>query len=425
MPQSVSTASDALVLRTIALCAAAALCEGMDLQAAGMAASGIGAEFHPSPSEFGTFFSASTFGLLLGALAGGRIADLAGRKIVLIASVALFGLFSLLTPLAQTVQLLSLARLLTGLGLGGTLPMLLALVTETSSAKRQSLSVACVYAAVPLGGAIISYLSRYIVPVEWRWIFIIGGVLPLMLAPIMAFGIHESIEFLHVGAAPADAAPSRRVSFWQSVAGLFAAGRAAETVFLWLSFLFALLLLYLLLNWLPTLLMSGGFSASAAATSQIAFNIGGVIATLFIGASMATTKRHLAVAIPFLALPLLLFALASTSGGFALTVCIVFFLGGATIAQQAYLYAMAPIAYPTAIRGIGVGAAVAIGRVGSVIGPKLAGALKTAGNGPSRLLMDLIPIAVLTAICALTFAWLNRSKAHGGETMRPSTGNLS
>jgi AAHS family 3-hydroxyphenylpropionic acid transporter len=66
---------------------------------------------------------------------------------------------------------------------------------------------------------------------------------------------------------------------------------------------------------------------------------------------------------------------------------------------------MAPGPYPTAIRGVGVGAAVAMGRIGSIVGPKLGGALKAAGHGYSQLLMDLLPIVIIGSVCALTLAW--------------------
>ena len=136
---------------TIIFCLLAALCEGIDLQAAGVAASGIALQFTPTPAQFGTFFSASTFGLFSALLSADALADDIGRKWVLVTSVGLFGLFSLLTTLAWDVQSLSWARLLTGLGLGGALPMLIALVSECSSGKQQSASVAMVYAAAPLG----------------------------------------------------------------------------------------------------------------------------------------------------------------------------------------------------------------------------------------------------------------------------------
>jgi AAHS family 3-hydroxyphenylpropionic acid transporter len=92
----------------------------------------------------------------------------------------------------------------------------------------------------------------------------------------------------------------------------------------------------------------------------------------------------------------------------ALTVLIVFGLGCAVIAAQAFLYAVAPACYPTSMRGIGVGAAIAIGRIGSIVGPKLAGILKAAGHDYARLLTDLLPIVVLGSLTAVALAWATR-----------------
>lgn len=193
--------------RIIVFCLLTALCEGIDLQAAGIAAAGIGAEFKPNSDQFGTFFSASTFGLLFGAVIGGRLADSIGRKKVLAASVGLFGLFSLLTSFAGSASSLTVARALTGLGLGGALPMMLALVAESSTDKQRAGRVAMVYAATPLGGALISLIGLLIAAAQWRVIFIVGGVLPLMLAPIMAMAMPESSAFQRVRSA---SSPSSR-----------------------------------------------------------------------------------------------------------------------------------------------------------------------------------------------------------------------
>src|SRR5579863_3893846 len=109
----------------IVFCLLAAMCEGFDLQAAGVAAAGIVGEFKPTPDQLGTFFSASTLGLFFGALIGGRLADRVGRKAVLVTSIGLFGLCSLFTAFAWDIQSLAWARLLTGFGLGGALPILI------------------------------------------------------------------------------------------------------------------------------------------------------------------------------------------------------------------------------------------------------------------------------------------------------------
>jgi AAHS family 3-hydroxyphenylpropionic acid transporter len=383
---------------TIVFCVLAALCEGIDLQAAGVAAAGIGAEFTPSADQFGTFFSASTFGLLLGALLGGRLADSLGRKKILVTSIGLFGLFSLLTSCASDVQSLIWARALTGLGLGGALPMLLALVTENSTTRQQSASVAVMYAAMPLGGAGASLLIMLIDTSHWRAIFVVGGVFPLLLLPLMAFLLPESDAYRRERRMDA---PLPAGSF----TALFAENRARRTLLLWSSFFLELLLLYLLLNWLPTLVVSDGFTRVQAAGAQIGFNLGGALSAVLMGYLLGGWLRHWAVISVFFLLPLLLVVLAKMPANFAILASAVFVLGSAVLAAQAFLYVMAPLAYPTRIRCMGVGVAVALGRIGSIVGPKLGGALKAAGHGPSQLLMDLLPVVILGSVCSLCLAW--------------------
>ena len=383
---------------TILFCFLVALCEGIDLQAAGVAAAGIGAEFKPTANQFGTFFSASTFGLFFGALIGGRLADSIGRKKVLIASIGVFGLFSLLTAFAIDVWSLTWVRALTGLGLGGALPMVLALVTETSEAGKQSATLATVYAAMPMGGAAASLLSMIVTTSQWRVVFIVGGVLPLLLVPLMAVFLGESKAFQRQHA-------SRDGVKAGSVIGLFTDNRGRQTILLWSSFLLELLLLYLLLNWLPTLLVNDGFTKAEAAGAQIGFNLGGALSAVLVGFLLGSRFRMSGVVAIFVMVPVLLVALAQAPADFRIVAPAVFVLGCGILAAQAFLYGSAPIIYPTLIRGIGVGAAVAFGRVGSIIGPKLGGALKAAGHGPSQLLMDLLPIAICGSVCALWLAW--------------------
>src|SRR5580698_2378231 len=114
MSSSTTSMADSATARlTVFLCFLATFCEGIDLQAAGLAAAGIRAQYHPDPQLLSYFFSASTLGLFLGALVGGRLADRLGRKSVLVAAVGVFGVFSLLTTLAGDITMLTLARFLT------------------------------------------------------------------------------------------------------------------------------------------------------------------------------------------------------------------------------------------------------------------------------------------------------------------------
>jgi MFS transporter, AAHS family, 3-hydroxyphenylpropionic acid transporter len=399
---------------TIVCCLLAAFCEGIDLQAAGVAAGGIGPEFKPNPEQLGTFFSASTFGLFIGALAGGRLADSIGRKHVLIASITVFGVASLLTPLAWDMRSLCGARLLTGLGLGGALPNLIALVNECSAAGRRSANVALMYSGAPFGGAVASLISMSIATSHWRWIFIAGGVAPLIIAPIMLAKLRESPEFERMrsaagmsgsadarGAEVRGAVNPRRGSF----VAILAAGRAVPTLLLWVSFFLGLLMLYLLLSWLPTLLVGNGMSKPQAAAVQIAFNVGGGLAALLMGQLLEGRLRRAAVITTFMALPALVVLLSRAPSQLGITVMIVFLLGCAVLAAQAFLYAIAPACYPTSIRGVGVGAAVAVGRIGSIVGPKLGGVIRAAGHSYSQLLTDLLPIVVVGSMAAMALAW--------------------
>jgi AAHS family 3-hydroxyphenylpropionic acid transporter len=404
---------------TIICCLLAVFCEGIDLQAAGVAAGGIIPEFKPSPGQLGNFFSASTLGLFLGALIGGRLSDSIGRKRVVVTSIAVFGLFSLLTPLAWDMQSLFWARLLTGLGLGGALPNLIALVNESSAPRRRSANVALAYSGAPFGGAVASLISMSIEPTHWRWIFIAGGVAPLIIAPIMLAKLRESPAFerMHDALALAGSPDGRTAENPRpgSFFAIFSAGRAIPTLLLWVSFFLGLLMLYLLLSWLPTLLVGNGMTKPQAAAAQIAFNVGGGLAALLMGQVLEGRLRRAGVVATFLALPALILLLSRAPPQVGLTVLIVFALGCAVLAAQAFLYAVAPACYPTSIRGVGVGAAVAFGRIGSIAGPKLAGLLKAAGHSYSQLLTDLLPVAVIGSVTAIALAWYTHRATRTSE----------
>ncbi|MBV8854305.1 MAG: MFS transporter [Sinobacteraceae bacterium] len=388
-------------------CLLVALCEGFDLQAAGVAAGGIAKEFGPTPDQLGTFFSASTLGLFAGALVGGRLSDSFGRVRVLLLSVILFGAFSVFTATAQNVAALSWGRLLTGAGLGGAFPNILALVNETSSPGRRNANVALAYGGMPFGGAVASLLAMLITPGEWRLIFLCGGVAPLLLAPLLWWALRAAnpagpearlgVSLQQPGAVSA-AAPG---SFLE----IFAHGRALPTVLLWVSSFVELLTLYLLLSWLPTLLMGSGFSNHQAAGVQIMLNLGAAGATWLLGQSLDGRGRNAGITAAFVSGPVFVLLLSMPLAGLSLVVFSALGLGASVVSAQGFIYATAPRCYPRMIRGMGVGAVIAMGRLGSIVGPKLGGALKAAGHSASQLLLDILPLLVVGSVTALLLAW--------------------
>jgi AAHS family 3-hydroxyphenylpropionic acid transporter len=195
---------------------------------------------------------------------------------------------------------------------------------------------------------------------------------------------------------------------------IFTGGRALPTALIWISSFLALLILYLLLSWLPTLLVGNGFTAAEAAAAQIAFNVGGGCAVLLVGPLLERTARNKTIVTVFMLMPVTVLLLSRAPHILTVVVAIVFVLGAAVIAGQGYLYAVVPGLYPAPIRGVGVGAMVAIGRAGSIVGPKLGGALKAAGHGASQLLVDILPLVIACSTVALLFAY-RQSKARGGH----------
>jgi MFS transporter, AAHS family, 3-hydroxyphenylpropionic acid transporter len=388
-------------LRTLMLCAAAALVEGFDTQSMGVAAPRVIAEFGLSPAWAGFVFSSATFGLFLGAALGGRIADYFGRKRALIASLLLFGIFSLVTAMASGAESLSAARLFTGLGLGGAMPNFISLSSESTHASGRVSAVTLVMAGMPFGGALSAILSLSAkLGWSWRWIFVVGGTAPLVLAVFMVYLLPE-----HRRIADATARGAPRVESVGAV--LFGPGRAATTVMLWVAFFFTQLVLLLMLNWLPSLIIGLGFSRTEASAASVYFGLSGSLGAVILGhlhAGDSQSRRRWVIA-TYAGMAAALAAVASVGKAFWLiaTACAV--AGVFIIGAQLILFALAPLYYGSAIRGTGVGAAVAVGRLGSVVGPLFAGGLLASGGGSAAVLVAIVPFVVLGGSAAFALTW--------------------
>ncbi len=375
-------------LRTIALCFIVAMLEGLDLQAVGVAAPAMAQSFALSPAALGWVFSAGLFGLLPGAVFGGWLADRLGRKSVLIAAVVLFGLFSLLTAHSASYEQLLAARLVTGLGMGAALPILIALSSEVASPGLRNLAVSLTYCGVPLGGAVAALLGIFSVSGDWRLVFYVGGVAPLVIAGLLMLWLPTPV------ARQGQALPVGTIT--QELLGQ---RRGLSTLLLWGACFCTLTILYMLLNWLPTLLIQRGLSRLDTATIQVLFNIGGVAGSLLAGRLMDQGKALLAVVLAYVGMLAALLAIGTVEqaqglyfAGLAAGACAV---GG-----QLILYALAPRLYPAPVRATGVGVAVAVGRLGSMSGPLAAGQLLAAGAGVGGLLLAASPLVAIAACAA-------------------------
>ncbi len=376
---------------TLILCLLVAAFEGVDLQAAGVVVPVIKPLFQFAVSELKWFLAASTIGLVFGAWVGGRLADVWGRKTALMIAVALFGIFSVATALATSKSQLIEARLLTGFGLGGALPNLIALTAEAAHAARRRTAVALMYCGMPFGGGCASLLSMFGATSSWHNVFYIGGLAPIALLPLLWFALPDSHEF---NQARASGEPAK---FWQA---LFGEGRAARTLLLWVASFGALLVLYLLLNWLPSLMVSRGLSKPQAAWVQMVFNLAGIGGVLLAGFLVTRDERN-AIWVFFAGTILALILLALVPPNFGAELLAGAVIGAAVMGGQSTLYAVAPGLYPTRVRGTGVGATISAGRLGSVAGPLVAGIVLQSGGSATNVLFTLIPVSLVSLVAAV------------------------
>jgi len=305
----------------------------------------------------------------------------------------LLGSFSWLTTFAATGRGLALARVLTGLALGGALPNFIAIASETAPARRRLSTVAVVMTGMPCGGVLAGLTALGAGIAHWRTIFVVGGAGPLLLAALLWSSLPR---------APARArAPGQRASLDGVSRVLFGTGRLAATLALWGGFFFTQLILLLLLNWLPSLFIGLGYSSAQASLAAVCFNLCGAAGTALIARlhSGATRLRGALLTYLGIAASLALIPLAAHHLWFALLA--VSLVGVFAVGAQMVLFATAPLCYEKAIRGTGVGAAVAVGRLGSIVGPLYAGALLSAGMASAGVLIGILPFVGAAAAAVL------------------------
>jgi AAHS family 3-hydroxyphenylpropionic acid transporter len=390
---------------TLGLCFCAAIIEGIDLQSMGIAAPGIAPEFHLSRQALGSVLTASPLGLFFGAFIGGRLADSWGRRHALILSIVVFGAFQLATAWATSYSSLIAIRFLCGLGLGGAFPNLIALTAEASGGRNSVLNVVITAAGMPTGGAVAAFIGWSAgAGGDWRTVFYVGGVAPLVLAPIMVMTLPESSLFEQARAAVSGA--QRRIGVLHT---LFHRSRLRQTLLLWTAFFFSAVMLHLLINWLPNLMVAKGFSKPQAFLIQVVFNLGSAAGSVALGWRMQRRPNRALLFVCYAGLAAALLVIASLGNDLALVAATAAVLGTFLIGAQFILYGLAPAYYQTITRGTGTGASVAASRLGSAMGPYLAGQLLGAGATATQVLQSLLPMTGAAAAAAVLLMFLPRS----------------
>jgi AAHS family 3-hydroxyphenylpropionic acid transporter len=378
---------------TIFLCFLASMIEGADIVSMGLAAPRIVRQFGFGPGQMSLVLTATIVGLMIGAILGGRAGDRVGRKRVIVVAFSILAIFSIATAHMSSLGGFIAIRLLCGLGIGAAFPNLIALASEVSRDHRRSTGIGVMFSGTPLGGALLGLatFAKAASP-DWTWIFYLGGIVPLLLLPALILLLPESKT--GEPQRPENATTSLSLS-----AELFSGGRWATTVALWIGFAATQILVYLLNNWLPTLMVARGFTLSQSSLISAVENFGAAAGCVVLAMAADRVRKQVLLGVIFALAAAGLASMATLTGLWPMLLAGIV-TGFFVIGGQLVLYTLAPDIYPSRIRASGTGAAVSFGRLGGIAGPLLAGQLLAAGLSSGGVLLSAIPCALVAALAA-------------------------
>lgn len=410
------------------LCFLIVLLDGFDTAAIGYVAPSLMREWGVAKPDLGPVLSAALFGLAAGALSSGPLADRFGRKRILVGSVLLFGLGSLASWLASSLQMLGWLRFLTGVGLGAAMPNAVTLISEYAPARQRAMLTNAMFCGFPLGASLGGFVAAWMIP-EWGWrsVFLLGGILPLLLVVVLVLALPESVRYMVSNGWPgeriravllriagAEAASGDRYVLEESGAGpggaegkgsgigiILSRPHRVGTLMLWLAYFMGLVVFYALINWMPVLFREIGMAPRTATLIAALFPLGGVAAVLF-GWLMDRCNPNYVVALGYGLTALSVWGIGQFPASLGWLMAMVFVAGVMLNAAQSSLPALAASFYPTRGRATGVAWMLGIGRFGGI-----AGSFLVAGLVAQALdFMQILSVLAVPALLAALALWI-------------------
>ncbi len=410
---------------TLGLACFTVMCDGFDNLVFGLAMPAVSRGLMSSPKNFGIVLACSFVGLSVGTIYAGRLGDRYGRKPTVLVSMLIFGLFTAALASAHGIAGLTVLRFLAGLGLGGAIPNVTALVAECSPVRHRALAVTLTAIAMTVGGMLGAGIASWILPTfGWRVLFVVAGCIPLVALPVLYLLLPESPKYLAGNPLnrqrllrvldrlkvvyPADR-PITRQEEGSDERGnatlLFDSAFLRDTLALWMTFFFAMAVGYMLLNWIPTILSDAGFGLRQSSLGLFTYNCGGILGAIMAALIVRRLSSRVVIYFCIGGAAVALFAgvgpkFAAT--GVELAVAVLFILGMFVIAASSSIFAIASNAYPTALRSIGIGSAVAFGRLGA-IGSSFLGAATSGAGSSSRASFQVAAALLVGQAIAMMF----------------------
>lgn len=375
-------------------CALIIIFDGYDLAVVGIALPSIMKDLEVAPTQAGLMVSSALFGMMVGAIGMGTVADRIGRRWSIVICLALFSLFTAAAGLTRDPLLFSALRFAAGLGIGGVMPNVVAHMTEYAPRRMRATLVTLMFSGYAVGGIIAALLGKGLIESHgWPSVFF-AAALPVLLIPLILKSLPESLAFLlakgrheelariasrmapglGVQAGDRFTAPARDKVQGAPTRQLFAQGRGFSTVMFWTAFFMCLFMVYALSSWLAKLMAGAGYSLGSALNFVLVLNAGAIAGAVGGGwlADRLPIKYVLAAMYALAALSVSLLGVAMPQ---PLLFAVVALAGASTIGTQIVANAYAGQFYPMAIRSTGLGYALGIGRSGAIVAPIVIGLL--------------------------------------------------
>ena len=394
--------------------------DGFDVLSIAFASPGIAAEWHPSKTALGWLQSMELAGMALGSILLGGIADRIGRRTTILGCLVVMSAGMLLATTADGITTLSVYRVITGLGIGGTLAAINAVAAEFSNARTRNLSVSIMSIGYPIGavvgGIIVTQLLK---GHDWRAVFYFGCGFTVLFIPLVLWLVPESISWLvrkqpagalekinrtlrrmgrsAIEAIPAVAPEVRR----RSSADIFGPALIATTVIVTAAYFFHVMSFYYVAKWTPKIVVDMGFTQSQGSAVLTWANVGGMAGGALLGLlTLRFDVKRLTIGVMLLgAVAVALFGRSAHElGQLSILAAFALFCTNAGIVG---MYAIFAHVFPTHVRSSGTGFAIGVGRGGSVIGPPLAGWLFDQHYGLPTVSM-VLALGTLVAAGILT-----------------------
>ncbi|MGA4846213.1 MFS transporter [Streptomyces sp. G5(2025)] len=406
----------------IAVCVVLNMLDGFDVLVMAFTGKAVSADWELSSSELGLLLSAGLVGMALGAMFVAPWGDRVGRRPVILGCLSVAALGMLLSSVSQLPVQLGALRVLTGVGIGGVLACSNVIAGEYASRRWRGLAVSLNSAGYAVGATIGGLLAVSMIgQFGWRSVFLTGGLASAVAVPLAYFCLPDSVDFLasrrpqralerintltrRMGQPPLETLPEPTTVPTGIGAGfreLLSPALRRSTLLLWSAFFLVMAGFYFITSWTPTLLVEAGLSGSQGLTGGTLLNVGGIFGSAALGALAARFALRSVLMAYLIATAVLLSAfIAATSWlgvAFTLGAMIGLFANGSV----AGLYALTPATYGTGVRATGLGSALAIGRIGAIVAPTVAGSLLDSGWTPQNLYLAVSVIYVATAALLL------------------------